>query len=273
LVKQAGFPRKIVEEAVVEEARLGFALDALGRRLCGWEAGEYVPDLLEAERDERDAARQEELVALEAVLGERFAHVSETEYSASIEHGRDTIELRIVFDDSPYPSLSHPVPPAFYIASDTVPSYMRLHLHRTMLEQFRAEDRHDLRGIIEGGQGGAVLVMLEHLEGALAETIESPPDVGRVTEHLAPKVEEAEVAPAVRRERRAARRGGPVKRRLPTQANHEAELRRQELLFRRKDYEEMMRTRQALPAWNERENIVNALESNRVLVVVGEVST
>jgi HrpA-like RNA helicase len=37
-------------------------------------------------------------------------------------------------------------------------------------------------------------------------------------------------------------------------------------------YAEMMRVREGLPAWKERDNITNALESSRVLVVVGEVS-
>ena len=274
LVKQAGFPRKVVELALQSDARMGAALDGLGRRLCAWEL-EPVLELAESEVQERDVAREEELVALEAVLGDRFTRLSETEYAVTIEDGKDAIELRLVFDAaSPYPSMSQPVPPAFYIASDTVPSYMRLHLHRTLLEQFRQEDRHDLRGILEGGAGGAVLVMLEHLETALPGVIESPPDVGRVTEHLTPKAVEA-AAPAreVQQRKVARRRNGPFKRSVPTLQEQEELKRKQELLFRRKDYEEMMAVRRSLPAWKERENIVNALESDRVLVVVGEVST
>ena len=273
LVKQAGFPRKVVERALNQDARLGAALDDLGRRICGYEL-EPVDTLTEADLVERDQAREEELVALEAVLGERFAKLSDTEYAITIEDVKDTVELRLVFDAaSPYPSAAQPVPPAFYIVSDTIPSYMRLHLHRTLLEQFRQEDRHDLRGILEGGAGGAVLVMLEHLETSLPDVVENPPDVGRVTEHLAPKpAQVATPVQQVKQQRTARRRNGPFKRPTPTQQEHEEIKRRQELMFRRKDYEEMMAVRRSLPAWKEKDNIVNALEKDRVLVIVGEVS-
>jgi hypothetical protein len=273
LVKQAGFPRKVVEQVLQDDARLGAALDSLGRRLCGWEA-QAVVDLSVEEVAERDQAREEELLALEAVLDDRFSKLTDTEYAIRIEDVKDTIELRLVFDSaSPYPSAAQPTPPAFYIASDSVPSYMRLHLHRALLEQFRQDDRHDLRGILEGGAGGAVLVMLEHLETALPGVIETPPDVGQVTEHLAPKPAQAPPADRVQQQRRTMRkRNGPFKRSPPTLAEHEELKRRQELLLRRKDYEEMMAVRRSLPAWKERDNIVGALEKDRVLVVVGEVS-
>ena len=273
LVKQAGFPRKVVEQVLEEDTRLGAALDALGRRLCGWET-QAIADLSVEGAQERDQAREEELLALEAVLDDRFSKLSDTEYAITIADVKDTIELRLVFDAaSPYPSIAQPAPPAFYIASDTVPSYMRLHLHRALLEQFRQEDRHDLRGILEGGAGGAVLAMLEHLETALPDVIQNPPDVGQVTEHLAPKAVQAPTTVRGEQQRKSTkRRNGPFKRAPATREEHEEAKRKQEILFRRKDYEEMMAVRRSLPAWKEKDNIVSALAKDRVLVVVGEVS-
>lgn len=277
MVKKAGFPRKAVEMVLENQMEQGAVLDELGRRLCGYDS---IPPLWSGDEEEtttRETTRVEELLALEAVLGDKFIKVTESEYSIQLESqtSSDILHLNIIFDPlSPYPSSQYPEsPPSFFISSPTIPSYMRLHLHRSLLEQFRDPERYDLRGVLEGGAGGAVLSMVEYLEGVLPDMLENPPDVGKVTEHLVPKVEEVkqEMSAEVRRKVQK-RSNGTSKRRTYTSEEHENVKRRRDEAFAKQDYAKMLADRAKLPAWKERENIVQALESNRVLVVVGEVS-
>lgn len=289
LVKQAGFPRKAVEKLLEVEERESVALDILGRRLCGWESGEdgwgaeeygdgWTGD--EKEREERQQHREEEIMALQAVLGERYEETSAISFTVHIGQeitgGNDALTLHIIFDEaSPYPSASYPThAPAFYLTSDTLPAYIRLHLHSQLLRQFRDPERHDLRSVLESGWGGAVLSMVEYLETTLVEVLENPPDVGEVTKYLVPKVEEvvprAEKDKQQKKKQRSQRERG--ERRAPTKEDEERVKRKWQEMLDHPEYEKMMCDRMSLPAWKEKDNITGALKDSRVLVVVGEVS-
>ncbi|OCF36386.1 ATP-dependent RNA helicase A [Kwoniella heveanensis BCC8398] len=284
LVKQAGFPRKAVETVLKSEQRESSAIDILGRRLCGWEkdedgwgAEEYGEGWTgdEVANEERRVTREEEIMTVEAVLGERYQQLSPTELTIDIpsDSTPDSITMHIIFDQSsPYPSPQYPChPPSFFIASDTLPAYMRLHLHAQLLRQFRDTERHDLTSVLEAGSGGAILSMVEYLETTLPLIVESPPDVGEVTRYLVPKVDD--VIPTAqkaqtKRKLKANREG--IKRRPPTAEEEEAVRKKQKSMLDDPAYGPMMADRMKLPAWKERERITQALESNRVLVVVGE---
>lgn len=276
LVKQAGFPRKAVDQVLESEIRESAALDKLGRRLCGWtdqegDGLEWAGD--EVAEEDRRIAREEEVLAVEAVLGERFEQISPTEFSVTIGEGGDTIVLHVLFDEhSPYPSPSFPSsPPSFYLSSPTLPAYMRLHLHRSMLSQFRDPERSDLTSVLESGNGGAILSMIEHLETTLPDVIASPPDVGEVTKYLIPKVEDVLPEVAQRQQQRnGTRRRGPAKRRIPTAADEERVRKIQKDMQGHRGWESMLADRRKLPAWAEKDRINTDLASNRVLVVVGE---
>lgn len=289
LVKQAGFPRKAVEKVLETEERESVALDILGRRLCGWESGEDGWGAEEygdgwtgdgKEREERQQHREEEILALQAVLGERYEETSAISFTIHIGQettgGNDTLALHIIFDEaSPYPSASYPTcAPAFYLTSDTLPAYIRLHLHSQLLRQFRDPERHDLRSVLESGWGGAVLSMVEYLETTLAKVVENPPDVGEVTKYLVPKVEE--VIPRAEKDMQQKKRQRSQKergeKRAPTKEDEERVKRKRQEMLDHPEYEKMMSDRMSLPAWKEKDNITGALKDNRVLVVVGEVS-
>lgn len=288
LVKKAGFPRKAVERIVVDggEQRESVAIDMLGRRLCGWEEDEQGWGVEEygsgwlgspEETAERSERREEEIMAIEAVLADRYHPDSATEFSIDIPpmSGKDHLSLHILFDDSsPYPSPQHPThPPAFYLTSDTLPAYMRLHMHASLLRQFRDPDRQDLTSVLESGSGGAVLAMVEYLEGILDDVVNNPPDVGIVTQYLSPKVESVEPTAVARPQngRRKEKRTAQGPRRPPTAAEHDAVRAMYDAMATNPDYESMMQVRRKLPAWKERENINTILDKSRVLVVVGEV--
>ncbi|WVW82777.1 hypothetical protein I302_104788 [Kwoniella bestiolae CBS 10118] len=284
LVKQAGFPRKAVETILAEEQRESVVLDLLGRRLCGWETDEAGWGVEEygsgwtgddTAEGERKVTREEEIMALEAVLGERYQQISLTESIINIEseNTADTIQLHILFDQhSPYPSPQHPThPPSFFISSDTLPAYIRLHLHAQLLRSFRDPERHDLTSVLEAGSGGAILIMVEYLESTLSSILETPPDVGEVTKHLVPKVDDVvstESNAPVQRKRKQNKE--TYKRKIPTVEEEEAVRKKQKGMLDDPSYAPMLADRMKLPAWKERENITNVLESNRVLVVVGE---
>lgn len=278
-----------MEKMLVTEERETVALDMLGRRLCGWESGEdgwgveeygdgWTGD--EKEREERQQHREEEIMALQAVLGERYEETSANSFTIHIGQevtgGKDSLALHIIFDDaSPYPSASHPThAPAFYLTSDTLPAYIRLHLHSQLLKQFRNPERHDLRSILESGWGGAVLSMVEYLETTLTEVMENPPDVGEVTKYLVPKVEE--IVPRTEKDMQQKKRQKSQKergeRRTPTKEDEERIKRKRQEMLDHPEYGKMMRDRMSLPAWQEKDNITGTLKDSRVLVVVGEVS-
>ena len=286
LVKQAGFPRKAVETVLqAEGVSEGSALEVLGRKLCGWQgedqgwgSGEAIP--WSGDNDlaaERDLSREEEEMAIEAVMGERYSTTTEGGKEISIEIGDEDsgekVNLRIILDQSsPYPSSQYPTrPPPFYLDSTSVPAYMRLHLQASLLRQFRDADRGDLRSILESGQGGAILSMVEYLEQALPDVLANPPDIGAVTDHLIPRLEEISAkSETVRRVAKKPTHG--VRKRVIREEDHERARQTQKRMKEDMKWSAMLADREKLPAWKERNNIVDALESNRVLVVVGEVS-
>ncbi|BEJ12269.1 hypothetical protein CspHIS471_0207290 [Cutaneotrichosporon sp. HIS471] len=281
LVRDAGFPRKAVESVLSIEGRESLALEMLGRRLCGWhgtDGGWGDAEVIPAEEDEeRQVCRDEEMLALDAVLGERFRRVSgeggaADEIAVDLDGGKEHLTLHVVLDAySPYPSPQYPQrAPAFYLTSTTLPAYMRLHLHADMLRAFRDPERHDLVAVLEAGMGGVVLSMAEHLETAIPGVVAHPPDLAQVTKHLVPHVEEEEEAPVARAAKKVQRTRGPRRRREPTAAEHEAVRRAHERLLANPAYAPMLAERQKLPAWKSREEICGALDSSRVLVVVGE---
>lgn len=278
LVKQAGFPRKAVQDVTATEGRESVALDKLGLKLCGWnsENDDYGEGWQgdEAAAEERRIGREEEVLAVEAVLGERFEQISPSEFAVIIgeEGSKDTIRLHVLFDEySPYPSPSYPsCPPTFYLASDNLPAYMRLHLHQQLLCQFRDPERSDLTSVLESGSGGAVLSMIEYLETNLPMVIESPPDVGEVTKYLIPKVDDILPASQAREARRNTKKRGPIKRRIPTAEDEEKVRKRQKEMQTHRAWPEMLADRAKLPAWAEKDRINAELAKNRVLVVVGE---
>jgi ATP-dependent RNA helicase DHX57 len=284
LVKDAGFPRKAVQR-VLDDTERGesAALDILGRRLCGWENSEEGWGISEygngwrgdaSTTEERNRGREEEIMALDAVLGDRYRKVSPTELVIDIPSSGEKVKLHVIFDqESPYPSPQHPnYPPSFYLSSPTLPAYMRLALHASMLRQFRDPERHDLRSVLEYGAGGAILIMVEYLETTLPEVIENPPDIAEVTKHLVQPVVDERVDVSQKVMRGSKKREGGLRKRVVTEEDEHNVKRRWEDMKTRKGYEDMVAERSRLPAWKEKDRINSVLASNRVLVVVGEVS-
>ncbi len=284
LAKQAGFPRKAVEAIVSRgEARESVVLDLLGRQMCGWltadegwsveEYGEGWIPLDQDEAEEHLAKREEEIMVLTSLLEERITKISEEEYRVTIP-GPEDLAIHFIMDAaSCYPSERFPKhPPAFFLSSTTLPSYIKLHLHAQLLRCFRDSERPEFQSTLESGDGGALYLMTEFVEQELEFAIENPPDVATVTKYLLPRTElvDDNRGPTSRAPSKRNRTRGPT--RIPTEADHQAVRRKYESMRANPGYEKMMQIRRNLPAWNERERLVQLLRDNRVVVIVGEVS-
>lgn len=304
LIKTVGFPRKAIEEILTLdlgelEWQEGEVLEALGRRLVGWEEGDWGVDGTLARLRQggeqvdiktRDQWRAEEIEALESVFDDRLLQAPLADGSAVspeiqiaipglLPATTDDLILHVLYPasplSSPYPSPSHPAtPPPFYLTSTTLPSYIRLHLHAELLRLFQEPDREDLRGTLETGEGGVVFAMVEYLEGIWEAVLADPPSVGAVTQFLVPKLPAAAPRPAARSN------GGKVRpkqmrsqrsRRVPTADEQAAYKAQTEAWQASKPFQRVLEGRQSLPAWKEKEIFLEALASNRVLVVIGEV--
>jgi hypothetical protein len=284
LSKQAGFPRKAVEAIVSRgEARESVVLDLLGRQMCGWltadegwsveEFGDGWIPLDQDEAEEHRAKQEEEIMVLSSLLEDRITKISEEEYRVTIP-GSEDLALHVIMDAaSCYPSERFPThPPAFFLESTTLPSYIKLHLHAQLLRCFRDSERPEFQSILESGAGGAIYLMTEFVEQELELALENPPDVSAVTKYLLPRTEVADDSrrPTSRAPNKRNRTRGPA--RIPTEADHQAVRNKYESMRAHPGYEKMMQVRRKLPAWNERERLVQLLQQNRVVVIVGEVS-
>jgi HrpA-like RNA helicase len=225
------------------------------------------------ENEEHRAKQEEEIMVLISLLEERITKVSEEEHRISIP-GREDLALHVVMDAaSCYPSERYPThAPSFFLSSSTLPSYIKLHLHAQLLRCFRDPERPEFQSTLESGSGGAIYLMTDFLEQELEIALENPPDVAVVTRYLLPhkEVSSGTATPRSRGPTRRNRARGPA--RIPTAADHDAVKKKYDSMRSNPGYEKMMQVRRKLPAWNERGRLVQLLQSNRVVVIVGEVS-
>lgn len=274
----------------------GQMLDILSRKLVGWDQDPDwgIDPIVEKTRmreggedwSERDERRKEEIEALESVFGDRLQALPTnsnppTEISISIPPMvnpdlKDDLTLHFLFPaSSPYPSPLHPTtPPPFYLTSTTLPSYIRLHLHSTLLKLFRDPDREDLLATLEQGEGGIGFALVEHLEGIWEEVVEHPPSIGEVTHHLLPKLPSTPVSagPQPGQVGRVKVRGnGGGRKRVFTREDNERLKKRTEEWQSGEEFKSVMKGRMGLPAWKVKDVILQGVESNRVVVVIGEV--
>lgn len=303
LSKETGMPREVVGVAIADAGgEQGVAVDLMVRRLVGWteeespEAGLSDAALLEtlkvddsADKAELEQRRKDEIEGLEGIFGDRFRR-TETgiEILASTLKRKpgvasDQIILRILFHPrSTYPSPASEDPstppfahlPTFYVYSSTLPAYIRLQLTSLIAQQFVSPDHPDWLDSVHAGYGGVVCEMANFLMEVHQGVIDSPPDAREVLAHFAPKRQVA-VAVAGKKSngaggRRGGRRGGRVGRPPATPGAHAALKRHLEENARMKGYETMLKVREALPAWSMKEEIVDLIDKNRVVIVSGE---
>lgn len=324
LSKQAGFPRAAVQSvfrriAAAEkkervelgrQVKEGLALEMLLRQMVGWDSNEEVeeewtsaalldatlsfPTILDdADREEIQLKRQDDRLAVEAVLGEdRVVIPSEHErltpqdYDITIAGGKEDVRLRISsHPQSLYPLLRDKIDtfalPAFYVVSKTLPSYLKLALTQHLLSGFQGGNRRaDWFDAVESGEGGVVLGLVEELESTWEKVVDDPPLLNGVMRFLvAPQQSEVSTEATSDASRSASpaprttnnkRRGGASRplRRIP---EIDTLLQRQQAqLHSSTSYAKMGAIRKSLPASSASAQILDLIRSNRVVIIAGE---
>lgn len=289
----SGFPINIVEGALKDAGGdEAFGVGILMRRLVGWSEDEEFGERGLREKVEETTGgdgiadrHEDELLALESILGERFErHGQMVDLHIDPEQAESAprIFLRAYLTATyPSPSTSDSDSdsglslPTFYVGSSELPSYIRLHLTARILEQFRLPDRQDWRDMLENG--GVLLEMLDYLSGIVKEVLLRPPPSKTVFRFLlGDSTSGARSGESVRSvgrglgKRSRNTRHGPPKHVKATPADHLA----LESLYRSRTssqpFREILAKRQTLPAWSMKDKLVSIIGSNRVVVVAGE---
>lgn len=302
LATETGFPRDVVGTAMTQaQGREGVAVDLMGRRLVGWSGDAHdVPGLSEEallehllaegssdDQTELEERRKDEIEGLEGIFGDRFRRTdvgveilaSETRRRPGV--AQDQVILRVLFHErSSYPSpASEPTAdapnpflhlPTFYVYSSTLPAYIRLHLTALLAQQFAHPDHEDWLDLVRAGFGGVVGEMANFLMESYQAVIDNPPDARAVLANFAPKQQAVVAGVASKKNANQGGRGGRARRPPATPQAHAALQRHLEANARKKGYAEMLAIREKLPAWSMKDEIVDLIANNRVVIVSGE---
>ncbi|GAA5938485.1 uncharacterized protein JCM15063_005331 [Sporobolomyces koalae] len=302
IAKDVGTPVEWVENVMkmdgVEQSE-DKVLDVLVRRLMGSEARDaglseddlvavwrQRQDLSEEEEEELRQRRSDELVGLEGMFGSRFRRLSQDGgCEILIPTSRtDKVSLKIVFHSaSLYPSPTDtddpsqlPHLPTFFVASPTLPPYIRLNLLSLLAQQFLpSSEAHGetWMELVRGGYGGVVGEMIAFLEEHVRQAIDHPPDERDVLARLRATSSRASTATehdASRTIKAAQTQRKRQVRREPTAAEHASIKADFEKLCSTPGYQKMLDQRKRLPAWSMKEQIVSLIKRERVVIVCGE---
>lgn len=259
-IKEAGWPAHIVKQCTSDVRLLEsweLLIAALGKKLIGED-----PDTLFAlpldDPPNKIIISEEEAKA----LGARY--VDPLQLVMPLYSGPISLHILLSHHET-YPLTGYP---SIYITSNSVPPYIRLHLLSKLL--------HAIQGdcVMEPGEGfcmGAMRILED--EWASIED-HGPPDMSVVMQHLilrpdVPMALGIDLPMAASKMSTAdkSRKTGRAKRddRSDQQIKDEFEI-----LYRSDEYTKIFATRKTLPAFSARDEFLNMLEKNRVIVVVGE---
>lgn len=298
LVKVAGFPRAAVAETLRDlsseplTSKEGSCIDILLRRLALKDVDAFKElrqqNTIEEEQKEK---RSDERFALEAVLGaERIQEIPSSErpltsckrpateiFDIIISDGKDEdLRLRICPGDiSLYPSANVQAVPTFIVTSRSIPAYIRLALTKQLMNKLTDLDVgcSDWHEILEAGQGGVILSMVEELEYSWKHVVDNPPELSDVMTGLITKKQDRQkkAGPSSEFDRRVISRRPRVVTALEDDEKvNKTLLSNQIAMWDSAKYKKIAETRSTLPAMASREEIVQLLASQRLLIISGE---
>ncbi|KAG8880465.1 hypothetical protein FRB97_000766 [Tulasnella sp. 331] len=285
--KEAGWPPKAVRTCMTDVKGADWAglMEALGRKLVGMELSPTSVDTPPGSINmtARDTSRAEEREAVLAVYPGSTYDATMDMVSIPIGDPSAGIMLHFLYPPGhPYPSPLCRRPPPMYITSSTVPPYVRLYFLSRVLSElhglsFDSDSVNSLHSVLQaGGQVGfACIEVIEMLWQDMLDDIdgEHHPDVADVMNHLLPTPPRTASPSAADRGSNGARdRSDRAKKNVVIDPRTEDQVLRDFQNARKdeKKYGEMMTQRMKLPAWDSRDEIVNLVQNNRVVVVVGE---
>jgi ATP-dependent RNA helicase DHX57 len=276
-----------------EREEEGIVIALVTRRLVGWTVGAVDDDLddqayldwirVRAESEEREGLaerREDEILGLEGMFGTNKMRRTDEGVeiiATSPTKADDIVTLRVLFHPHsayPSPSSSPTLPhlPTFYVHSASLPPYLLLHLTSLLMSRLVDPAFAETLDLVRGGYGGVINELVTHLSSVFRSAIDSPPDAREVLRFLEPQNVVTFGGGA------AARGGGGKKKEVrrkayrppATMAAQQAMKRSLEANAERKAYGVMEDVRRKLPAWDMRDQIVQLIENNRVVIVSGE---
>ncbi|MCO5585245.1 hypothetical protein L7F22_039178 [Adiantum nelumboides] len=303
--KLAGYPRETIRSALSAcetlpvEAREAVCLEMLLLQLIHLAPQAQLDALQQYPPPSDDATqyRADERMALEAVLGpERVIEIpsSERPLTSQKRDGSemfdiiiakqpdDDIRLRICPGDlSRYPIADKIAIPTFFVSSSTLPAYLRLAMTQRLGRCLTGQEdgREDWMEMLESGQGGIILAMVEELETCWKKLTEEPPELSEVMSGVistkVKKIENKSIANETPSEEasKTNRRGNkliPVKP-LVNNASKNEELKAAQIrLHQSPAYAPIKEARIQLPAMASSHDIISLLDQHRLLIIAGE---
>jgi hypothetical protein len=252
MVKEGGWPSHVVKTAIEQDPSLAEDQRLLTINLCSRLLGNDAA--LEASDGNAEDVDSEELDS----LGGKYAEPGHLIIPLPIA----PFKLHIFLSAGQISPLNRP---AVYISSDSVPSYIRLHILTRLLSSAADGTLVDQDETFLG----ACMRVIE--EGWVDIEVTGPPDVSDVLHHLMPRRKlsavdvEARVAPIPVKEVRKGRLQQRGENRSDAQIKEQFEA-----LCRQQKFNEILAARQKLPAFFVKDHFLSTLEKNRVVVVVGE---
>lgn len=304
VMKEVGNTLDLGEVENVVGSLEGLVIDLLLRKLIGNVTREESLKMIELakkgleleksnpeEFEERNRKRSDERLLLESILGEdRIKNLSQNDHSPGREFDLDIIvssdqeDLRLrvcIHQASIYPSVSEegsatPLP-TFYIVSNTLPAYLRLALSARLVRSLRNLDgeHEDWKDLLEAGEGGVILSMVEELENCWKEFIDDPPELAEVMKFLVLKKEvkprstpTKPTTPSFKPKPTSSSRSKPLSKDSSLDSQF---LQNQKSLLENPGFvNKMKEQREGLPAFGAKKIILDLLDSNRVLIVSGD---
>ncbi|KIM31725.1 hypothetical protein M408DRAFT_317990 [Serendipita vermifera MAFF 305830] len=257
-VKDAGYPRIAVKEAFEQVGdNFSAVFEVLLQRLLGLptvniDSGDFY-------KETRDIGRDGEREAVQSVFPDATFDPGTSILSVPLATVPATLNV-IYADEHPYPDSTR-LPP-YYITSSTLPPYLRLHLTAVIAQAVSPNgERFEGEGICFNA--------IEAVEAAWIAIEESgPPKMDEVLRNLLP-VPPVPVNKPINEPITGKAR--PVKRGQgrDTRTNDQI-LKEFENLRSQKAYKAMEEQRSRLPAWASQREIVQMIQDNQVIIVVGE---
>lgn len=251
-VKEAGYPRRAVKEALKQlEDQLDAAFEFLVSKLAGLSIRDFKSASFD--RDARDAAREAEIEAILSVYPNATFNAEIATLSVPLAPSPAIIHF-IYLSNHPYPETT--CLPTFYISSDSLPAYVRLHITSRVAQSI---ERYEGEGCCFNAIEAANNIWQDLEEQGLPKPEDViqrllPPAKASKTEELMP-TKSSQKAP--RRRKMDARSSEQVFQEFEHVKSATA-------------YQEMLEQRKKLPAWEYRTQILDAVDKNAVVIMVGE---
>ena len=266
-VKEAGFPALAVR-ACAADPRVGgeFALliSALNSRLLGeeWNLEDNEVDT------DREGQRTEERDAVTSIYSDAHfkANAGELVIPLFSDDPENDLALHVLYHaNHPYP-IGELVTP-MYLTSTSMPAYVRLHILAQALGS-------DIGAPGEGRIFGAIEAVITAHEAVQAN---GPPEMSSVMRNLLPSAAPAKPRAAAKARSGPQRRAGDAGKRSRTGLQDDRSATQVQTQWAAVEasekYQTLLTTRKTLPAFGMKDQVIQAVRDNRVLVIVGNTGT